>query len=127
MDAAATLRCAYGIGSDLQTSKQWDAFDKYMTKFDRDVLHPAEEIGLLIDPVEVKKLKETLAAQVAEMEQKIKSQIPDAVLPLEGGWKRDPKEKWPGSFKKRVEETVTCCTECGDTDVTTTHQCETAS
>lgn len=124
IDAAATLRCAYGIGSDLASEKRWDSFDKYMTKFDRDVLHPAEDIGLLIDRVEVKKLQETLAAQVAEMEQKIKTQIPDAVLPLEGGWKRDPKEKWPGSFKKRVEETVTCCIECGDTDVTTTHKCE---
>jgi uracil-DNA glycosylase family 4 len=123
MDAAATLRCAYGIGSDLAGEKRWEIFDKYMTKLDRDVLHPAEEVGLLIDPVEVKKLQNALAVQVTEMEMKIKAQVPANVLPLEGGWKRDPGDKWPGSFKQRVEQTVTCCSDCGETDVTTTHEC----
>ncbi len=127
IDAAATLRCAFGIGHDLVGEGRWEAYDRYMTKLDRHVLHPAEEVGLLIDKAEVKKLQDSLAEEVSKLETKIKSQIPDSVLPLEGGWKRDPGDKWPGSFKKVVEQTVTCCAECGDTDVTTTHQCKTAS
>ena len=124
IDAAATLRCAFGISQDLLDEGRWDTFDKYMTRLDRNVLHPAEEIGLLIDKAEVAKLQNTLATQIQEKLEKIKSQIPSSVLPLEGGWKKDPGDRWPGAFKKTVEQTVTCCAECGETDVTTTHQCQ---
>lgn len=124
MDAAATLRCAYGIGTDLKNEGRWDTFHRYMTTLDRRVLHPAEEVGLLIDPKEVAKLQALLTGQLKDVEKRIASQIPDSVLPLEGGWKRDPKDKWPGAFMKRVEQTVTCCSDCGETDVTTTHECE---
>ncbi|MCP4900192.1 MAG: hypothetical protein GY906_24740 [bacterium] len=124
IDAAATLRCAYGIGDDLANEGRWDTFHKYMTTLDRKVLHPAEEVGLLIDRKEVEKLQEILYEQSEAAEEKIKKQIPDSALPLEGGWKRDPKDKWPGAFMRKVEETVTCCTDCGETDVTTRHKCE---
>jgi DNA polymerase len=124
IDAAATLRCAYGIGTDLANEGRWDTYHRYMTTLDRKVLHPAEDVGILIDPVQVKALQSLLAEQLEKQEEKVRSQIPDTVLPLEGGWKRDPKDKWPGAFQKTVEETVTCCADCGETDVTTRHRCE---
>jgi uracil-DNA glycosylase family 4 len=123
LDAAATLQCAYGIAQDLKDESRWDTFHRYMTVLDHKVLHPAEDVGLLIDKDAVKSLQDTLDAELAEIEGRIQTQIPSDVLPLEGGWKRDPGDKWPGAFKKRVEQVTTCCTECGETDVTTRHEC----
>jgi DNA polymerase len=123
IDAVATLKCAFGIAHDLIEENRWDPFHRYNITLDSQVLHPAEDIGLLIDQEEVRRLQGTLDVQLKEREAAIRAQIPESALPLDGGWKRDPGDKWPGAFKKVVEQTTTCCIECGENDVTSTHEC----
>ena len=130
MDAVQTQRCAFGIAKDLQSKRfgshsLWDVFLRHMTKLDHEVLNPATEIGLGLDPDKLREYSHTLATKAQEIRVSIQSLVPPEILPLHPpmGWKRDPER--PNAFPLLVEDFVNVCKSCGEEQVTVRHKCET--
>jgi uracil-DNA glycosylase family 4 len=120
MDALQTTRCMFGIARDLKQSGQWEVFLRHVVRFDANVLHPMEEVGLKLDPARLVALHETLEKRSAELMKEIQTRVPENQRPLVGNWKTPGN---PGSFPKTVRKVVPCCTDCGEEDVTLKHQC----
>jgi hypothetical protein len=124
IDPVAALACANGIAKDLSNAGQWDAFINHIVNLDQQVLFPAEAEGLLLDTDLIKGLSANIQVQLKLFNAELQSAIPRSLLPLAGGWKREPSKKYPGAFRKKVTERVYVCTDCGEEDVTAKHKCQ---
>lgn len=124
MDAVQTLRCMFGIAKDLKDAGQWRVFLRHVVELDSRVLHPMEEIGLLLDPAKLRTFEQELEARSAQLLSEIQGLVPSHMRPLSGGWKSPP-EGVPGSdvVVQQVRKLVQCCELCGAVDVTTRHRC----
>ncbi len=125
MDALQTLRCMFGISKDLHKSGQWETFLRHIVKFDASVLHPMEEVGIKLAPLELEALHENLSKQTTDLLTKIRACVPQNQLPLAGGWKTSNANS--DSFPVTVRKVVPCCTDCGEVDVTMKHKCRKVS
>ena len=125
LDAVQTFRCMEGIAHDLQAAQQWDTFINHVVKFDAQVLHPAEQIGLRLDPDRLRQFHSELQKRQDELFDEIQNAVPPDFKPLVGGWKRPPSpDKHPNAIAMTVTETVKVCTDCGEIDVNTRHRCK---
>lgn len=122
IDAIQTLRCAFGIAKDLQAQGSWDVFYRHVYQLDTRVLHPAEEIGLLVDREELNGFQERLTAESNRLEVEIQNLVPDQLRPR-SIWKRDPGDE-AGAVQTIQKELVQCCRVCGATQVAKTHRCK---
>ena len=80
-----------------------------------------ESIGLQLDPGRLTALHSDLTAQVSSLFTEIQGMVPEHLKPLTGNWKTSPKNV-EGVFAKTVKKLVPCCTDCGEEDVTPTHE-----
>lgn len=120
IDAFQTLRIAFGISKDLQKSGQWDIYMRHIVKLDEIVLRPAEESGLLLDPVALGEFKESLHTRAMVLEQGIQGAVGEDAKPWVGK-RKTPAE---GFLEREVYEDVLVCSECSKVDVTAKHICE---
>lgn len=123
MDGVQTLRCMTGIAKDLKKQDQWDTFVNHFVHFDSRVLHPAEQVGLRLDPARLTSFHSELADRQGQLYDDIQKMVPDKLKPISGGWKRPPGNKHPGAFPMTVTETTKVCTVCNEVDVTMKHKC----
>lgn len=128
IDAAATLHCAFGIAKDLASAGQWDTFLRYVADIDRQVLHPCEDVGLLVDDGALRALSERLRQEEKRIDSDIQQLVPEELKPLlpKSGWKRHPGNRYPGQevVEQRVKEMVRVCTQCGEAEVSSRHKCQ---
>lgn len=127
MDAVQTIRCMFGIAKDLRDQGQWDTFLRHMVELDQKVLHPMEEIGLLLNPERLNLFHTELETRSAEILADIQTTIPNHLRPLTGGWKTYPDgHDSKDVVVQTVSKLVQCCDTCGAVDVTTRHKCPAA-
>lgn len=125
MDAVQTLRCMFGIAKDLKAADLWNTFVRHVVELDQRVLHPMEEIGLRLDPSRLSAFNDELEKRSAEILNDIQNSIPANLRPLSGGWKNPPAgHAGTDIVVKQVKKLVTCCTDCGQEDVTLKHKCK---
>lgn len=123
MDGVQTIRCMFGIAKDLKAAGLWQTYLRHVVALDQRVLHPMEEIGLLLDPARLTTFHIELEAKSTEILQDIQRSIPESMRPLTGGWKNPPAGH-TGVVAKKVKKLVNCCTDCGEEDVTQRHKCK---
>lgn len=129
MDAVQTQRCAFGIARDLQSKRfgertLWDVFIKHINRLDNEVLNPATEVGLGLDPQKLRDYAETLRTKAQEIREGIQALVPQEILPLHppAGWKRNPER--PDAVEFLVEDFVNVCKSCGAEQVNVRHKCD---
>lgn len=111
LDGVQTLRCAYGIMQDLQSTGMWEVFQRHNHELDTYVLRPAEAVGL---PFNRGKL-EAYGAMLEQEEKRLEAEItvPDKIRKLSRVYPRMPKVK-PGEdlvevpIKVEVQECLAC-------------------
>lgn len=124
-DAVQTYRCLQGIAYDLKKEQQWDTFVRHVVKFDANVLHPAEQVGLRLDPERLRSFHADLQRRQDKLFDDIQNVVPSQFKPLVGGWKRPPDPtRHPHAVAMEVIESVKVCTDCGETDVGARHRCK---
>lgn len=143
LDGVQTWRIADGIARDLQANGQWDVFINHVVLLDETVLEPAENVGMLVDKVEIEGLRRRLHAYSTEFYARIQELVPDELKrfhPKEG-WKKPPKEGTieelnetrrknesplllPALHIREKSALVIVCRTCGAEDVTKKHRCE---
>lgn len=121
IDAVQTLRSMLGIKKDLVKSGQWDSFMKYATRLDHQALYPMEKIGIGVSKETLQAMSRSIEAGLTSIGDLIEKSVPDAALPWEGGWKKQP--SIPEAFKALVKERVIVCRQCKAVDVGPAHKC----
>lgn len=141
IDAVQTIRVAFGITETLKREGQWEAFIRHVYEYDTKVLHPAEEVGLLVDKERLADFKKQLAIKRNNLAGEIDQIVPRDIYNLhpKGGWVKPPKApEFVVSFKRgeetlkvaytqadlqkqTTEELVQGCANCGETRITTKH------
>lgn len=122
LDAIQTLRCVLGIKKDLTTSGQWEGFMKYATQLDHQALYPMERIGIGVSKDILQMMSRSIETSITAIGELIEKTVPDAALPWDGGWKRQPSD--PLAFKALVKERVLVCRNCNAKDVGPAHRCK---
>lgn len=121
IDAFQTLRCAFGIGDELQREGQWDTFYSHVYELDTLVLHPAEEVGLLVDVHRLEAFRLELQEKLAEVAERIHQRVPPEILP-EKVWKHQPADL--DVREERRRDLVQVCNSCGEVEVSKSHACQ---
>jgi DNA polymerase len=128
MDGVQQLRLMFGIAKDLKKSGQWESFLTNVVQLDRLVLHPSEQVGVLLDSARMVEFQARLKQYEARVFDNIQAILPDEVKPLapKGGWKRPPKGYAPELvITREIEVETLMCDSCGEEDVSANHQCAT--
>ena len=127
MDSIQCLRIMIGIAAHLQQSGQWESYLRYSPLLDEQVLHPMEEMGVLMSRKGLQYLEQHIEKEIAGITTTLGEMYPKELIPHDGGWKRQPKESSPyfaDAFKVVVKEDVLVCTDCGEYDVGPKHKCQ---
>lgn len=143
LDGVITWQVAEGIAADLQAKGQWEAFLNHVVALDELVLEPAEEVGLLVDKVEIETLRGKLAKYADEFYAKIQELVPDELKRFhpKGGWRKEPKEGTveelnatrrandsplllQGYIRKEKTTLIKMCITCQMEEVTKSHKCK---
>ena len=122
IDAVQTLRIMLGLKRDLEKSNQWGSFLKYATQLDHQAIYPMEAEGISVSRENLELMQRAMEQSTGAILAMIQQQVPDAALPWEGGWKRQPNHS-PNAFLGTVKERVIVCRTCKAQDVTATHRC----
>jgi len=140
LDAVNTMKCCYGIASDLQREGMWEVFERHVYQLDTWGLRPAEAVGLACNRSGLERLGQDMAKEIARLEGEIKALVPDAAKPIwapsKAGWSKPPSaemlakiqaedgmEALPEIIERQVEREVLCCRLCGGEGVTRSHNC----
>lgn len=123
IDAVQTLRIMLGLKKDLTASGQWDSFLKYATKLDHQAIYPMEQEGIGVSRGTLNAMQRSIETAITSIAELIDKTVPEAALPWEGGWKRQPTQL-KDAFKAKVKERVIVCRNCFAQDVTEKHQCK---
>jgi uracil-DNA glycosylase family 4 len=121
LDAAQTLRCAFGIAKDLKDNGLEKAFYEHTVKLDEKVLHPAEKVGLLVDRKRLEEFKEELVTRKTTLDNSIQERVPSNVL-KEKIWKRKPADEEAVEVTRK--SLTKLCTSCDAVDVSVKHKCK---
>jgi DNA polymerase len=131
LDAVQTIRCAFGIAKDLKQQGLWDVFYRHVYELDTKVLHPAEEVGLLVDTEALDNFGKELEIEKAKVAEKIQALVPSEIQPLypKEGWKNPPEsyeEEGLTYVPFPVDEKllVQCCSACGAVEIAKSHRCK---
>lgn len=132
MDAVQTLRIAYGVAEQLEAEGMWDVFWRHVYELDTKVLHPAEDVGLLVDLEELARLKERLDLTAGRIGGEVQALVPDAVKPLvpKGGLARHPGLEYDEAgvevpiYEAEVKVIGKVCEACSAEQITVKHRCK---
>lgn len=122
VDAVQTIRCAFGISKDLEKAGRWTTFIRHVYDLNTQVLQPATKMGLLIDKDRLEAFDKKLEASRGVLAEELRALYPPSILPLEGPWVNQPKNR-DGAFTKEIEEDILTCLTCHKTDVKKKHKC----
>ena len=124
IDGVQTLRLAYGISADLQEKGQWDVFLRHVYDLDTLALHPAEDVGILIDQDECRTLQTDLQKKSDGFQAKIRAMVPDELKPLvpKGGLATYPQGE-ENIWQKEVPHLATVCKTCDEIVKSVKHKC----
>lgn len=122
IDAVQTLRCAIKIAEELKKNDQWEMFYRHAVVMDREVLEPAEEIGLLVDKEGLEEFKATLTSTKDDITTKIQDLVPSSIR-KEKVWKRPPADM-DGVVEVERTEPIQLCVACGALQVSVKHRCK---
>jgi uracil-DNA glycosylase family 4 len=138
MDAVQTLRIAYGVAEQLEQEGMWDVFWRHVYELDTKVLHPAEDVGLLVDLEELGRLKTRLDETAGRIAGEVQALVPSEVKPLipKGGLAKHPGVEYykdeEGNltteeipiYEAEVKVIGKVCEACGAEQITVKHRCK---
>jgi len=128
-DGVETWRGWVGIVTDLIAQGMWEVFERDVHEFHREVLDPAEDVGLGIDREATVEFGEKLRVMAEGMEGEILQIVPMELAPLEKpeGWKKLSKrlldERCVGVWGEKVMALIQVCETCGAEEIAKTHKC----
>lgn len=122
MDGVQTLRCAYGIETELKQVGMWKTFLRYCHDLDARVLRPAEEVGLLVPRADLEAFKAIVDAEAMAAETELQTLVPKELHPLSKPYVRLPED---GDVVEKGEDgEVLVCVSCGQEKVVKKHRCK---
>lgn len=128
-DGFVPWRVAQGITRDLIDQGLWTTFQRHVHEFHRDILDPAEDIGLLLSRPRLDDFRVELKGHEDRLDGKLQELAPDSIHPLEKkeGWKNLSKkilaDPW-GLYGEKVVRVVKVCRSCGAVEIAKTHRCK---
>jgi uracil-DNA glycosylase family 4 len=122
IDAVQTWRLAEGISRDLVKKGQWESFWRHVYELDTKVLHPAEDVGLLVDTDRLGEFRKKLDGEKKRLTEEISRLVPDSCR-VEKVWKREPDPEDNATHVVRRDSTQ-LCRSCGATEISKTHRCK---
>lgn len=134
-DGFVPWRIAQGITRDLVDQGLWMTFKRHVHDFHRDILDPAEDIGLLLSRVNLigedgkGGFRAELKGHEDRLDGKLQELVPVGLHPLEkkDGWKTLSKkilaDPW-GLYGEKVVRVVKVCRSCEAIEIAKTHRCK---
>lgn len=128
-DGFKTWRVAQGVTQDLITQGLWTAFSRHIHDLHRDILDPAEDIGLLLSRTGLEDFRVELKGHETRLDDDLQTRVPVDIHPLteKNGWKSISKKQledpW-GLYGEKVIRVVKVCRTCSRTEIAKTHKCK---
>lgn len=128
-DGFVTWRIAQGVFRDLISQGLWPAYLRHVHELHRDILDPAEDIGLLLSRPGLKEFRIELTGHETRLDNDLQARVPDDIHPLEKteGWKNLSKkvlaDPW-GLYGEKVVRVVKVCRTCSAIEITSKHRCK---